>query len=124
MKPTFSYAFLVLGLTCAASAHAGAEASARAASAADDYVLTYSANDFQTVDTVKALYQRIRSLARGHCPDYFRTRDLPGTSRCVDDVVNDLITSIGHPALSAYGNGSGDEGIRVALEAIDRSDQG
>lgn len=99
-------------LTLAASSYAGD----------DQYVMTYNANDFQSVDTVKELYQRIRNLARNHCPDYFRTRDLAGTNDCVNDVVNDLISNINHPALSAYKDG--DEEVRVALEAIDRSDQG
>ena len=104
--------FAAFALTFAASAYAGD----------DEYVMTYSADDFQSVETVKELYQRVRTIAREHCPSYFRSRDLAGSTACVDDVVSDLISSINHPALSAYQDG--EDEVRVALEAIDRSNQG
>jgi UrcA family protein len=78
------------------------------------YVLTYSARDLESVATVRDLYQRIRKLALGHCPDYGRSRDLAGRGACVNDVVRDLIRSIDHPALTAYADGTGD--LQVAGE--------
>jgi UrcA family protein len=116
MKSMSRYASAVVVATLMAFA-VGAHAS-------DEYVLTYSAKDFQSVDSVKSLYQRIRRLARSHCPDYFRTRDLAGSNDCVNDVVSDLIANIDHPALSAYESGTGDESVRIALEAAARNNQG
>ena len=97
--------FAAFALTFAASAYA----------ADDEYVLTYSADDFQSVETVKDLYQRVRNVARNHCPSYFRSRDLAGTTACVDDVVNDLIDNINHPALSAYQDGEDDVRVEPPL---------
>ena len=82
---------------------------------ADDssrYVLAYSADDFKSKASVRALYQRVRSVARDHCPDYFRERDLPGVTDCVREVTEDLVRSIDHPALTAYA--SDDQDVRIA----------
>ncbi len=87
-----------------------------ATASADDsqYVLSYTEADFESVDSVKALHRRIRSLATNHCPRYARSRDLRGTSDCVKDVVTDLIDSIDHPVLSAYLEG--EDELRIALD--------
>ena len=66
------------------------------------YVLAYSAEDFKSKESVRALYQRVRSVARDQCPNYFRERDLPGVADCVREVTEDLVRSIDHPALTAY----------------------
>ena len=88
-----------------------------ATASADDsrYVLSYTKADFDSVESVKALHRRIRTLATNHCPTYALTRDLRGTRDCVNDVMADLIDSINHPALSAYVEGA-DE-LRIALDA-------
>ncbi len=65
------------------------------------YALQYSNKDFQSETTVKALYQRIREVAKDHCPNYFRERDLAGVNDCVQDVTLDIVRSIDRPALSA-----------------------
>jgi len=85
-------------------------------------VMTYSAADFESVETVKDLYQRVRKIARRHCPSYSRTRNLQGTNACVDEVVDELISRVDHPALTAYRGG--EEQVRIALETIGHSNQG
>lgn len=80
---------------------AGVLSAGAQAGESDRYALQYTNQDFQTEATVKALYQRIREVAKDHCPNYFRERDLAGVNDCVQDVTLDIVRSIDNAALSA-----------------------
>ena len=83
---------------------------------ADDYefVLSYTEADFDSVESVKALHRRIRSVARDHCPTYGVTHNLRDAQDCVNDLVTNAIESIDRPVLSAFLEGG--EELRIALD--------
>lgn len=67
--------------------------------------LSYTAADFESVESVKGLHRRIRALATKECPKYARTRDLRASSSCRNGVVQSLVNAVDHPALTAYVEG-------------------
>ncbi len=85
--------------------------------AADDYGLTYSAVDFQSVETVKALHRRIVNTASRACPRYGVVKEVRVVRDCKQGVIDDLVGKIDRPALSATVEGVGE--VRIA-ELIER----
>jgi UrcA family protein len=76
--------------------------------------LSYTAADFESVESVKGLHRRIWTLAAKECPNYSRTRDLRASRSCRNGVVKNLVDAIDHPALTAYVEG-GDE-LRIVSD--------
>lgn len=104
---------LIIAVVLSAGAQAGDS---------DRYALQYSNRDFQSEATVKALYQRIRQVAKDHCPNYFRERDLAGVNDCVRDVTLDIVRSIDNAALSAVAQNRAQD--LVAGDPLQRADRG
>ncbi len=76
------------------------------------YQLAYSAQDFQSVDTVKSLHERIVRTARQFCPTWYETGSISLVNICVNDVVDDLVGKIERPSLDAYVRGETE--VRIA----------
>jgi UrcA family protein len=77
--------------------------------------LSYTAADFESVESVKALHRRIQALASKECPKYSETRDIRAARICADDIAEKLVHAVDNPALTAYLNGN-DE-LRFALDS-------
>ena len=91
------------------------------AAAEEEYALVYSASDFQSSQSIRDLHKKIVHTAKDHCPSYFVTRSLPDVTRCVEEVVQNLVRVIDNAELSAYAEG--DTGLRVAQEIISVDDR-
>ena len=65
--------------------------------AADDYTLKYGVFDFQSVETVEALHQRIVRTAKLTCGNYAALGDLRFVNDCKQGVVDDLVGKIDRP---------------------------
>ena len=69
------------------------------------YQVAYSAQDFQSVDTVKSLHERIVRTATRFCPTHRLVGSISRVNDCVNDVVDDLVGKIERPSLDAYVRG-------------------
>ena len=85
------------------------------AAADDSYVVTYRAAELQTEDGMRSLHQRIRDVAKRHCPSYSRTPSLADIRSCREDVVKDLVESIGDPRFIAFIDRSNEHSEPVSI---------
>jgi UrcA family protein len=73
--------------------------------AGSSYQLRYSTAELRSVESTKALHQRIRRVARAFCPDYSVTKDMRDRVSCVKDVESDLVSKVNHPRLTKIHTG-------------------
>ena len=74
---------------------------------ADEYVLSYSEKELGTYNGVQAVHERIVKAAKQYCPTYSQIRNHRDVQSCVDGVVEDLVSKVNHPRMSAFHDGQG-----------------
>ena len=71
--------------------------------AEDGSVFRYSANDLSTLDGIVATHDRIEIAARNFCGVHLQgTRDLGRVRQCLENVTDEIVSSIDDVRLTAY----------------------
>ena len=70
--------------------------------AEDDVNLAYSRATLQSEEGRQLLHAQIIELAKDHCPTYAQVRELPERSRCVGEVVTQLVSAVGDADFTRY----------------------
>lgn len=79
------------------------------------YSISYTSEDFRSIEAVQALHARIRIVAKESCPSFFVTRDIADSRRCIVQVTDEIIQKVDHPLLQAYIEG--EEQFELALQS-------
>ena len=88
--------------------------------AANDYAMSYSAQELSDVAGVQDVHKRIVRTAKRYCPTYTQIRDAREVRNCIADVMNDLVNKVDHPRLTSYH--ADDGSVRVAATSAQGSD--
>ncbi len=86
---------------------------------ADEYVLTYSEKELANYTGVKSVHERIVKAAKQYCPTYSQIRSHADVKTCVDGVVEDLVSKVNHPRMTAFHDGQGVQ-IAEGLDVVGR----
>ena len=88
---------------------------------ANEYAMSYSANELSSIEGVQSVHARIVKVAKRYCPTYSQVRNNKEVASCISDVVEDLVSKVDHPRLTGYH--TGDESVRVASTGSNANDR-
>ena len=72
------------------------------AGANDEYLISYRAQELETVQGMQQVYDRIEAAARNHCPTYREIRSHQDVRVCVRSVMEDLVGKVNHPRFAVF----------------------
>ncbi|MEQ8689254.1 MAG: UrcA family protein [Pseudomonadales bacterium] len=76
--------------------------SGAATASENEYAITYSKSELESVTGQRAVLRRIQAAAKSYCPDYLEIRSHYDVRMCINGVVDDLVASIKHPRFTAF----------------------